>query len=138
MYAFIYDMFFFLLFFCLSKIHAETCYAVPAITTFDTKKKKLQKKTKNKEAINLDEIDDLFGDLIKFVRKLPPQSKRRIWEHAVCIKTESVKRQVLDETKTKHHIAILLCSLIILYIKVIREFIFILFFVVCFICDSIK
>ena len=60
--------------------------------------------------------NSLYEDLSRFLKTLPPRSKRHIWEHAVRIRTPDGKR-VCDSTQSRRHINRLLCDLVIVYIK---------------------
>eukprot|EP01083_Nonionella_stella_P088510 246736_1 len=58
----------------------------------------------------------LFEDLARFLRTLPPKSKRHIWEHGIRIKTAD-GRKVCEQTKNKEQINTLLCDCVIVYVK---------------------
>ena len=60
--------------------------------------------------------NSLYEGLSRFLKTLPPLSKRHIWEHAVRIRTPDGKR-VCDSTQSRRHINKLISDCVIVYIK---------------------
>ena len=67
-----------------------------------------------------------YTNLAKFVKILPPKSKKQIWMHSVKIQDATGQKIVGNETEDVKHIKNLMSDLIIVYCKVkIRKLIYI-------------
>jgi len=71
---------------------------------------------------DLSAFNSLFGELAKFMKSLPPKSKKHIWEHAVTEKDKKDKtRKVFDKASTQEQITRLLCDCVIVYVKYLNR-----------------
>eukprot|EP01083_Nonionella_stella_P213780 770724_1 len=58
----------------------------------------------------------LFKDVSRFIRTLPPLSKKHIWGHSVYHKVDGKKR-ILEETTDERHVQRLICDCVIVHVK---------------------
>ncbi|ETO29850.1 hypothetical protein RFI_07270 [Reticulomyxa filosa] len=71
-----------------------------------------------RKSTDLNNFDNLFEDLAKFMKNLPAKSKKHIWEHAVIEKDKKDKaKKVFDKTIKQEQITRLLCDCVIVYVK---------------------
>jgi len=67
--------------------------------------------------LNLQET--LFEKLAKFIKSLPPNSKKHIWAHAVRVKNDDGSKVLVDKTQNESQICRLLSDCVIVYVKYI-------------------
>ncbi|ETO25772.1 hypothetical protein RFI_11362 [Reticulomyxa filosa] len=111
-------------FFCNKKINKQTIDIVRW-----TKPSVANEEGAERKPTDLNNFESLFEELAKFMKTLPPKSKKHIWEHAVTDKDKKEKKEkkdkkdkkVFDKASKEEHITRLLCDCVIVYIKYLNR-----------------
>ncbi|ETO16118.1 hypothetical protein RFI_21238 [Reticulomyxa filosa] len=81
-----------------------------------------QSTVSSKKSMDLSNFEKLFEELGKFMKTLPPKSRKYIWDHAVTEKKgDDNTKKVIDKTTDQEQITRLLCDCVIVFIKYLNR-----------------